>query len=190
MSTSNFKGCGEFGVWAYVSPENDEDSWYDYEQTASYMSRKIDDLNAKLDFYKLGLEGGYYYGMEIVLLEEPSDSDMESIAEIYEDKNNAYMPWWNYGDNVQKPKFQKKAYQKYLAEWHMINDWLNTVASENGFVPLHVTARFSTGETWYKEAPRSEPEAPVNPNAYFFSQSKKRQRKSGKGFVPFLKRRK
>ena len=210
MSAPDFRGCGEFGIWAfeygpdwewynehYPSPEYtdadreraaaDDREIFEHDAVRS-ITPELEELNSTLDFYQLGLEGGYYSGVEIVLTKEPYSDDKESIAEIYEEMNNAYMPFWNYGDNVDKPKFQRKAYQKYLDEYRRIDRWLNTVAADCGFRPYGIAARFSNGETWYREGKLTDYSAPQeNPNAYFFNQARKGK---GKAFVPFLKRRK
>ena len=210
MSAPNFRGMDGFGVWACVFPYNEdvyreqfpdsegfdekdriniynEDEQDCYEQAYRDMGNLIAQFNDTLKFHKLGLEPGYYQGVEIILLEEPESDDPETLAMILNDADSYRIPFWNYGDSANKKNYQKKARVKYLEELRRIDEWLNTVAFEHGFSEYGVVGRFSNGETWYKEVKGQRKESPVNANEYFFNQNRKLGfLKGGKKFKPLI----
>lgn len=190
MGTANFRGMGDFGVWAWAPvfdkewwaqeyPEMSEEeayqAWlkdiqYEYEWTTDFENL-IDEFNDKLIFHKLALKSGYYEGVEIVLDEEPYSEDPKELAEIMDEKL-IQASYWDL-PNAEKRKFQRHAKQAYFDECNKIEDWLNDTATGYGFRKYGITARFFNGETWYHESPKAAVDDPVNPNEYFFSQSKK-----------------
>lgn len=211
MGASNFQGMGEFGIWAYIEEYNpqfyeeaypesegyteqdrarafEEDCEFYYRDKFQEIQAEIDKLNPSLDFHKLGVESGYYEGMEIVLLERPESDDPETLAYILNDADNARIPFWNYGDSAKRKNYQKKARIKYIEEFRRIDEWLNTVAFDLGFREYGVVSRFSNGETWYNEVKGQRKEAPVNANEYFFNQDRKGLLSRFKGKKPITRK--
>ena len=196
MGTSNFRGMGDFGVWAYIC-EYDEDyykqlypdsegyddqmrircfennSYDEYQSAYDRIKDKIEDFNETLVFHKLGVQSGYYDGIEIIFTEEPYSEDAKELASILEEKEMPYYLWDNYGTNLNKPRYVAKAKAKYLDECHRIYEWLEDVAMPIGFREYGVYARFFNGETWYTRSGETKKEEPVNANAYFFNQDRK-----------------
>ena len=196
MGTANFRGMGDFGVWAFI-PEYDKEFYEeqypgedgydddfryrcfqesasdDYELVYGRIKDKIDDLNDTLVFHKLGVNSGYYEGIEIILTEEPGSDDAKDLAEILEEKDLPFYIWDNYGTNLNKPRYLAKAKAKYLDECRRIYQWLEEVAKPMGFEEYGVYARFSNGETWYNQSGERQKEEPVNATEYFFSQERK-----------------
>jgi len=203
MGTANFRGCGIFGIRAYVCEYDKEwyeseypdstdaerygffagDCRYHYEDAYDNMKPLIEEFNDNLTFHKLGLASGYYDGLEIVLEKEPDSEDPEELAGIVQEDSGYF-----YGDNSGKAKFQKRAMLKYQKECEMIEDWLDSVAAEYGFQKFGVTARFSNGETWYSRSTEQQYAEPANPNEYFFSQARKKRGFSLKRIFNFKRR--
>ena len=195
MGTSNFRGCGRFGIWAAIDeydaefyeaeyPDLSDEQRYEihaedanigYERCYYDAKDAVRDLNYELTFYKLGVAPGYYEGVEIVLDWEPPSEDPEDLAEIYEEE---LKPWWVDRDaNKTKKKHLLKVQKAYDEECEKIERWLETTGRDCGFYPLDTVARFGNGETWYRRSGQQQSEAYEGDNGLsaFFSKSRKKK---------------
>jgi len=196
MGTSNFRGCGRFGTWAAIDeydaefyeaeyPDLSDEQRYEihaenaaewYEYYYHNAEKALRDLNDDLVFYKLGVEYGYYEGVEIVLEEEPWSEEPEDLAEIVNEKlGPGYKV--DYEANRTKKKHLLRVEKMHDAECEKIERWLETTGKDCGFYPLDTVARFGNGETWYRRSGEKKGDAYEGDNGLsaFFSMGRKRK---------------
>lgn len=150
MATCNFYSQDDFKLMAAdfsvpVYPENEDgeedtsadpiDYYFD-NFAADEAQAKIDEINEKLRFYKLELKDGYYCGTQIFV------NDNEAPDEWYFEK------WFDFNDyGVNRYVLRRMV----NAEKRRINDEFLPLFKDYGFSEYVVSARFSSGETWYKQ---------------------------------------
>lgn len=152
MGTCNFIGCGRFGLWAVLGdydeeyyaqeyPELTEAQRYEiyaedtgewYSECAKEMERALDDLNDTLIFHRLGVRGGYYDGVEIVLEDiryayggsNPSATEYDDDEELQWYVEEALGTGWHHDENCTKAKHLRKCREMYEAECERIMRFL------------------------------------------------------------------
>lgn len=150
MATANFHTQKEFDLYAgdFVIPlyPLDEDGneiedaapvdyWLDEYELARAQA-KIDEINKELKFYQLTLTDGYYVGVQIEILDDDTPDEW-SI------ENHFSFEWYGVNRYILRRMInaeKKRINQKYLP-----------LFKEYGFNKYVVTARFSSGETWYEQ---------------------------------------
>ena len=165
MSTPNFKKQSLFDLYAtdafleYPYKLDDNDDFvldasgnyvidYDVEpyfDDISFQECKeyVDKLNARLDFFNIDFEDGYYTGIQTYI--NPQTSDFDALDFL------AHPQYYNTSDLF--AEFGVNSYilkRQILAEIkHINNDLLPELAHMYNFDKLHIVAQFSNGETIY-----------------------------------------
>ena len=150
MATANFRSqedfrlmAGDFMIPLYPCDEyGDEittDDPVDYifdSYAVEDAQNKIDELNKSLKFYKMRLQDGYYSGIQIIVDndEVPDDFWLENYFDFNEYGVNRYI-----------------LRRMIEAEKKRINKKLLPLFKQYGFDEYCVSARFSSGETWYSK---------------------------------------
>ena len=176
MGACNFRGCGRFGLWAVLDgydeeyyaqevPELTEEQRYEvyaegasdtYSYCAKEMRDLLDDFNDTLVFHRLGVEGGYYDGVEVVL------EDIDSYPSATEDDDDTELAWcveqalgtgWYYAENCTKEKHLARCREMYEAECERIMRFLvDGMGKTHMFYPFHHCA----GMGWDMSEPYDE----------------------------------
>ena len=173
MGTSNFKSMTNFNIYAWIYepdiefikdeyPESIDDNGNvdcnllndfaisEWEWVESEITPKIDDMNDSLIFHKIRLESGYYDGVQI-FIEEPygiTAHSWDKVARSWTLEECISECWYDkFGDDSHN---KNRLISKYLNEVETIQNWLDKVGRECGFIPYGSVARFGNGETWYQ----------------------------------------
>lgn len=146
----------------------DAESWY-YEDAYDEAKSLADEMGIELsDFdihrmrydsrdagydqpFFVGIGGGYYDGMQI-FTDDNLYFDPEEIA-----NDEGLLDDFEYAeDQADYNRVVKEVEERVQNEWvGKINDFLNKLCSEYGWMKIGVTARFSNGETWYNRIDNS-----------------------------------
>ena len=175
--TSNFvSNDGDFPLVAYIAEtyrvddetgEETDERDYDAEQWEyddAYDSAKdlADKMNIPLSKegyhrslddgyynmpYSVGITSGYYEGIQIQI-EDNLYFDPEEIA-----NDEGLLDDFEYAeDQADYDRVVKEVEERVTKEWETkINEYLNKLCSDYGWMKLGVSARFSNGETWYSK---------------------------------------
>lgn len=134
MSCPNYRNMENFSL--FVFEEDAEECYF----IADVMRDELEELNRSLLFHKIGLDSGYYYGMQFVVDEENDPNEMDnSDCQYYFDM------------------YRSVAIRRYNSEINKINRLLSRLAKLHGFTEVVCTAIFGNGEACY--APASNPRA-------------------------------
>ena len=163
MATGNFYTQADFPLFAtsifeiedYIDDETGEscegffDEWH-----FDFCQKKIEEFNDSLQFFRLDLQSGYYSGIQTVL--NPARSEIalsadytakewrEMRKEARDCPGSVYS--WNFTlPYAEQVKTEKKEKQKILS---FCRKYLK---NEFGFDEYGISARFSSGETWYSK---------------------------------------
>ena len=146
----------------------DAESWY-YEDAYDEAKSLADEMGIELsDFdihrmrydsrdagydqpFFVGIGGGYYDGMQI-FTDDNLYFDPEEIA-----NDEGLLDDFEYAeDQADYDRVVKEVEERITKEWETkINEYLNKLCSEYGWMKIGVTARFSNGETWYNRIDNS-----------------------------------
>ena len=175
--TSNFvSNDGDFPLVVYIAEtyrvddetgEETDERDYDAEQWEyddAYDSAKdlADEMNIPLSKegyrrsldggyynmpYSVGITSGYYEGIQIQI-EDNLYFDPEEIA-----NDEGLLDDFEYAeDQADYDRVVKEVEERVTNEWETrINEYLNKLCSDYGWMKLGVSARFSNGETWYSK---------------------------------------
>ena len=162
MSTPNYKKQPFFDLYAtedtfleypYALDPNTDDYLIDYDAEPYFdevlfqeCKNYTDKLNARLDFFNIDFEDGYYTGIQTFMNPQTSDFDALDFLKYpqYYDKSELFNEW---GVNSYILKRQ------ILKEIKFINNkLLPELASMFSFDKLNIVAQFSNGETMYAKA--------------------------------------
>lgn len=137
MGAANFNKQKDFDLYAADFTDYTDDDYYFDEYAYSAASNKIDELNDTLRFFKLRLASGYYEGTQIIVDETDEYCDEHYLSSPYYD-------------------FKYHGVNRYIlrrminAERKRINTKLLPRMKDYGFEQYEISAKFSSGETWYK----------------------------------------
>lgn len=139
-----------------------EDAYNEAKSLADEMGIELSDFNIHLMRYNsrdagydqpffVGIGGGYYDGMQI-FTDDNLYFDPEEIA-----NDEGLLDDFEYAeDQADYDRVVKEVEERVQNEWvGKINDFLNKLCSEYGWMKLGVSARFSNGETWYNKIDNS-----------------------------------
>ena len=104
------------------------------------ITAKMDEFNDGLMFHKLGLQSGYYSGVQFIVETE------HDLSEYDYDNDDCHY----YFDCC-----RSAAYRKYAAEIRKINRFMEKLRKAYGFEELVCTGRFSNGEAMFSPASNS-----------------------------------
>lgn len=142
MSTNNFTlNNGAFSDWCYISEEEDEtESTWDYEDAAENFEAEAANINNNLQFFKIGLKSGHYYGFNVLIDSAVSGLDCDELTDSdFTNEDSKYY----FG------LYRSEAIRKISAEVRKINKFLKTLKNI-GFKNFVKIAQFSNGEALYK----------------------------------------
>jgi len=145
MATSNFYTQEHFNLFVFCPDVSDYDDYEEasiisgimYDDFREQVQPELDKLNDGLIFHKVVLKSGYYEGIQFFV---------ECEHEL--DKYNDYTDddcYYYFDMN------REDSYTGFNREIEMVNRQLGEIAKKCGMMQLAISARFSNGETWYKE---------------------------------------
>lgn len=108
------------------------------EDTYRNMQAAADNINRDLEFLKVEVEGGYYFGLQFYVKDE------QGSPVHYDDEYCG----WNFG------KSREEAIAAYGKEVQLVRDWLIEKRDELGLDELKCAGRFSNGEAVYERIER------------------------------------
>jgi len=153
MATSNFITQKDFDLYATTIFDTTEEEYY--EQGLDYvfeeLQNEINEINDKLDFFKITLKSGYYAGIQTFVEQRNKYNEYDEplyIVDNYDnlDKYDSKDIYKTYGYNkyILKRKIEK--------EIKLINNkYLKSLQPIYDFDCYRVVGRFSNGETIYEK---------------------------------------
>lgn len=111
-----------------------------YMEDEAEITAKMDEFNDGLMFHKLGMQSGYYFGVQFIV-----ETEYDLSADDYDNDDCRY-----YFDCC-----RSAAYRKYAAEIRKINRFMEKLGKAYGFEELVCTGRFSNGEATFAPASNS-----------------------------------
>lgn len=111
-----------------------------YMEDEAEITAKMDEFNDGLMFHKLGMQSGYYSGVQFIV-----ETEYDLSADDYDNDDCRY-----YFDCC-----RSAAYRKYAAEIRKINRFMEKLGKAYGFEELVCTGRFSNGEATFAPASNS-----------------------------------
>lgn len=138
MSCPNYQSMGNFSLFVLESVEDQAEAWFLVEE----IKRELDSLNQSLVFHKIGIDSGYYYGVQFTVEElfDPNEMDNENCQYYFD-------------------MYRSTAIRRYNSEINKVHRLLRRLAAMYGFTEMVCTGRFGNGEATY--APASIPRARI-----------------------------
>ena len=130
MSCPNYQYMGNFSLYTLDNIEADEAYFLTRE-----IQQELDVLNRSLLFHKIGIDCGYYYGLQFTVDEEhdPNELDNEDCQYYFD-------------------MYRSVAIRRYNSEINKINRLLRRLATMYGFTEMVCTGIFANGEACYAPA--------------------------------------
>ncbi len=138
MSTPNFRTQRQFPL--YVNNDPEIDYW-----DCKIMQEELDGLNRDFDFFKISVEGGHYYGVQLYV-----EACVYAQDAGFDEDGDEYAT--NEDCRYYLDMYLSQAKRRYAAEVRKVNKAMERFAKAWDFEEYLCTAIFSNGEAIYEPA--------------------------------------
>lgn len=142
MSTANFRTQRNFPLYCY---DDTDMEWWEAQDYFSGVQNDLDETNSDLIFFHIGLESGYYCGVQFIV-------NMNDYA----DEAGFTVDGAEYADNESCRYYLdmclSEAKRKFETERRKVIRLMESLAEAWGFEEYVCVAHFSNGEAWYEKA--------------------------------------